>query len=398
MENQDKFTEVTSESWVSRIIGSIMRVILGIILFLLAFVVLWFNEGRAVKTAKGLEEGASQVISVSAQELKDNNEGKLVHVTGKVSTKETLTDPEFVVKVQAIKLRRNVFMYQWVEKQEKKQEKELGGSVKTTTVYKYIKDWNESIVNSKEFKIKDGHTNPGSCPYSGYTHTVSDAKIGVFNLSNSILSNLNSFEPYSVSSIDTIKYKGAVLFNEGSANSGSGGTLTRRILIGKGSSSSPEVGDLKISFDVVKADNQYSIVSKQVRNTFEPYITSTGSSVELVSKGVLSAENMFVSAQKSNTILTWILRLVGFLMMSLGLSMIFKPLVILADILPLLGSIVDFGLSLFSGLIAFGFSFITIAIAWIVYRPVVGITLLIVGASTSIYIFSRKSKKKGSKG
>ena len=77
--------------------------------------------------------------------------------------------------------------------------------------------------------------------------------------------------------------------------------------------------------------------------------------------------------------------------------MIFKPLVVLADVLPFLGSIMDFGLSLFSGLIAFGFSFITIAIAWIVYRPVVGIILLIAGASISIYIFSRKSKKKDSK-
>ena len=397
MENQETFTEVTTESWGSRIIGSIKSVLFGIIFFLLAFVVLWFNEGRAVKTAKGLEEGASQVISVSSQELNDKNEGKLVHVTGKVSTKETLTDQEFVVMVQAIKLRRNVFMYQWVEKQEKKKEKEFGGSEKTTTSYNYVKDWKESIINSTDFKIQEGHKNPDSFAYSGYTQTVSDAKIGAFNLSNSLLSNLNSFEPYPVNSIDTIKYKGAKLINEGSADSGSGETITRKIYIGKGSNSSPEVGDLKISFEVVKADNQYSIVSKQIGNTFEPYITSTGSNIEIVGKGVQSAANMFVSAQKSNTILTWILRLVGFLMMSLGLSMIFKPLVVLADVLPFLGSIMDFGLSLFSGLIAFGFSFITIAIAWIVYRPVVGIILLIAGASISIYIFSRKSKKKDSK-
>ena len=37
-----------------------------VILILAAFPLLWWNEGRAVKTAQGLSEGAGAVVSVEA--------------------------------------------------------------------------------------------------------------------------------------------------------------------------------------------------------------------------------------------------------------------------------------------------------------------------------------------
>ena len=45
-------TEVTSQSWFQRIGSALMGVLLGIVLFLVSFPVLFINEGRAVKTAK----------------------------------------------------------------------------------------------------------------------------------------------------------------------------------------------------------------------------------------------------------------------------------------------------------------------------------------------------------
>ncbi len=393
MEDQDIFKEVTTESWGSRIIGSIKSVLFGIVLFLAAFVVLWLNEGRAVKTSKGLTEGASVVISVNSEEVDQSNSGKLVHLTGKVTTEESLKDEEFQIDVNALKLRRNVLMYQWVEKTEQKKEKQVGGSEKTTTVYNYEKVWKSSIINSADFKIKEGHNNPAGFPYAAYTNAVSTATIGNFKMTNSLLSSMNDFVSYSLSSVDTLKHKNAKIINEASASLTSGASLSQAVFIGKGSNTSPEVGDVKISFDIIKSGEDYSIISKQIDNTFEAYKTETGTSIQLISKGNNSAEQMFESAQKRNTIITWILRLVGFLMMFGGLSLVVKPLVVLADVLPILGSIVDLGLSVFTGLISFGLSFITIAIAWIVYRPVLGISLLVIGLASAIFVFTRKSKK-----
>ncbi len=393
MEDQDTFTEVTTESWGSRIMSSIKSVLIGVLLFLVAFVVLWFNEGRAVKTARGLTEGASQVVLADAKTVDKNNSGKLVHLTGKVNTLENLKDNEFNIDVNALRLIREVVMYQWIEKADQEKEKQVGGSEKTTTVYNYEKRWSSSIIESSKFKIKEEHINPARFPYSSYTKEASKATMGKFNLSRSMISSLTNSSSYSLQSANTLNHKNAQIVNEGSLNISNGASIVSKVFIGEGTSSSPQIGDVKISFKVVKPNEDYSIIAKQVENTFEPYKTETGTSIQMISKGVLSADNMFSAAQSNNSTMTWILRLLGFLMMFGGLSLIFKPLVVLADVLPFLGNILDFGLSLFSALISFGLSFITIAIAWVVYRPFIGITLLVIGLGVTIFIFTRKRKK-----
>ena len=49
---------------------------------------------------------------------------------------------------------------------------------------------------------------------------------------------------------------------------------------------------------------------------------------------------MFAAARSSSSMLTWILRVVGFFMMFIGLSMVLRPLSVLADVLPFLGSLI----------------------------------------------------------
>jgi len=51
----DQVTEVTREGWFSRIVGSLKSVLVGLVLFLASFPLLWWNEGRAVQTARSLD-------------------------------------------------------------------------------------------------------------------------------------------------------------------------------------------------------------------------------------------------------------------------------------------------------------------------------------------------------
>jgi len=111
----DTVTEVTSQSWFSRIGDSFKGIIGGILLILIAVVLLFWNEGRAVKRYKTLQEGRGAVVSVSVTTVDPANEGKLIHVTGTAETDATLTDPIFGISVNAVKLRRSVEMYQWEE-------------------------------------------------------------------------------------------------------------------------------------------------------------------------------------------------------------------------------------------------------------------------------------------
>ncbi len=119
----DSITEVTETGWLSQITGSIKSVGIGILLFVVAFPALFINEGCYVKTKKALDEGLGLVQSVSSENVDPAYDGKLVHMTGKATTEETLTDDEFGVSENAIKLYRTAEMYQWKEIKETKTKK-----------------------------------------------------------------------------------------------------------------------------------------------------------------------------------------------------------------------------------------------------------------------------------
>ena len=146
-------TETTTESWGSRLGGSIRGVIIGLALFVGGFPVLFWNEGNSVKTAKAIDEGEGACIAVDSNAQVDAEyEGKLVHMTGKADTKDVLSDATFGVSATAIKLKREVEMYQWVEESRTSEKKKMGGSVEKVTTYTYKKEWSSHAIDSGDFK------------------------------------------------------------------------------------------------------------------------------------------------------------------------------------------------------------------------------------------------------
>ena len=96
----DSFTEVTSVSWFGRIKRSVGAVVIGLVLIVAMIVLLFWNEGRAVTTARSLAEGASAVVSVQADKADAANEGKLIHVSGPVTTDATPSDADFGISAR----------------------------------------------------------------------------------------------------------------------------------------------------------------------------------------------------------------------------------------------------------------------------------------------------------
>lgn len=62
----DRVSVTTSQSWLSRLAGSIKSVVFGMVLFVVGFPLLFWHEGRAAKMARSLTEGAGIVVSVSS--------------------------------------------------------------------------------------------------------------------------------------------------------------------------------------------------------------------------------------------------------------------------------------------------------------------------------------------
>jgi hypothetical protein len=102
---------------------------------------------------------------------------------------------------------------------------------------------------------------------------------------------------------------------------------------------------------------------------------------------------MFAAAQSENTFIAWLLRLVGSIVMFIGTALVFTPLKVLADVLPLAGRIVGAG----TGFIAFLLSAVStttiIALSWLWYRPLLGIALLALAAG-GLFLIKKAFKPK----
>ncbi|HNC45401.1 MAG TPA: TMEM43 family protein, partial [Acidobacteriota bacterium] len=140
---------------------------------------------------------------------------------------------------------------------------------------------------------------------------------------------------------------------------------------------SPQIGDMRISFEIIKPA-VVSIVAKQSQGKLAVFQTSSGSDIALLQVGTVTPEAMFQSAMSSSAAATWGLRLFGWLLMFGGIMLVVKPLVTIADVIPFLGSILEFGLSIFAAVISATLSMFTIALGWLFFRPMIGIALLFV--------------------
>jgi Transmembrane protein 43 len=361
----DQFREVTTKSWFSRIMGSFIGVLVGILLFIGAFPLIFWNEGRSVDRIKTLGEGRAGVVELSADQIDNAHQGGLIHLSGLATTDDVLKDSLFGVEENALKLNRTVEMYQWEETSESKTTKNLGGSETTETVYSYIKTWSQNRINSSNFKKQFGHENPSLPTYGSEEFTASKITVGAFALGDAFVGQISGAENYPLSqkNLDAVdpslrssfKLSGSTYFN--------------------GNPTSPQVGAVRVSYKIVRPMT-ISVVGKQDDATLQPYATKNGE-IDLLQNGTVSASDMFASAEAENKIVTWLIRLAGFIIMWFGLALIMGPLSVIGSVIPLVGSVLGAGTGFIAFVLALVLSVVTAAVAWIVFRPLIGGALLL---------------------
>ena len=390
------YTETTSTSYGQRLAGSAKGMIGGLLVFIIGTGLLWWNEGRTVRTAKAIGDAASHVESVADVSKVDASlNGKLIHASAFADTKDTLTDDLFGVREQAIKLDRKVEYYQWVEHSQRKKRDKVGGGEETITTYTYEQEWVKKPVNSSNFKeSRYRNANRVLSQVEERNEMAQHVTFGAYTLPESFVTSISGSEPVEVRMTEEQRFtwdeRLHMLRPKVNTETSLVHTSANTVYLGL-SPNSPQVGDVRVTFTKVPPAD-ISLIAQVDGSTFKAYRAKNGQSFSRLQMGTVSADEMILQARSENNLWAWVLRVIGILLVVGGLKGMFGLLPMLFKVLPFLGSIVDAGVGLVSWILGLAWSFIIIAIAWLVFRPIIGISLLVL-AIAGIVFLKRRGKK-----
>lgn len=394
------YQEVKRTSYGKNVGNSFRGIFTGLILVIVATILIFWNENRAIKTYKAL--GRAQDACVEMPDINTVSpefEGKTVHCTGIASTNETVSDPEFGVSVNAISISREVEYYQWVEHSETTTKEKIGGATEETTTYTYEKKWVSSPQASAKFK--DPSYQNSNFVYQVVEEKDFDAEhvtFGAYQLPDFVIRSIRGNEPAEVKMDEAThqQLNNAVKRQLGldeDINADYVFVEDNVVYLGA-SPSRPDVGDVRITFTYVPNDQQISLIANVKGNTFEKYVDKkNGKTVSCVEMGEKTAEQMFEDMKQGNKMLTWIVRIILMLIIIAGFRKMFALAPTLLKVLPFLGKGVGGILRFACTIIGVVWTFIFIAIAWISVRPVLAIILLVCAVALIVFLTKRSKKK-----
>lgn len=382
------FSETTRVGFGARIRNAIKGIGLGVFMVGGATYGIFWNEERAVETARALAEGAGLVVEVSAVAPQPSNEGALVHFNGPLKLPFSLRDEVLGVSAapQTVRLERVVEQFAWVQSSRTSKENNIGGSQDQTTTYTYSKEWTDSPKSGGDFKVPEGHQNP-PMPIQSQIFGHESGFVGGFEVTNKI-EGLGQSVSVPLTADQTAQIEASLGLSQPA-------TLSAGSVYFASDVQSPNVGDLRISY-LVSDIAEVSAVGIQKGAQLLPYTAENGREVFLVDDGLHNAAEMFDLAQQTNATITWLWRFGLLVIMFFGFKAILGILDVLASFLPFLGwitssvtSLISLGLTAFVGLGA-------TALAWFYFRPVLSAIILgiaLIGAAIFTYFARKKAKR-----
>ena len=421
------YTETTTNSYGSRLGKSFGGIGTGFLMFLAGTALLWWNEGRAVKTDKMLNEAQGVTVEMeNINKIDQELDGKLIHATGLATTMDSIVDPIFNIGAVAINLGHTVEYYQWREHAQQQKRDKLGGGEEVTTTYTYDQGWSSGPVNSSTFK------DPA---YQGKNFTLFNAEdasvyaenvtFGAYKLTPSQIKSISGKSSFDIAFPDEQlrTWNGEaqrVAAQRTGSNTGLGNAVENSVraavnsvgadgnatnvvdypyvhasgstLYFGASPNSPQVGDVRITF--FKTDPAtVSLMAVASGDTFKPFKAKNGKTFSTLVMGEKTADEMYESEHQANNMWLWVLRIVGIMIVIGGLKGIFGILTTLMKVIPFLSKVVGAGVGFICTVVGIIWSLIIIALAWLFYRPVIGIIILAIAAAFLFFLIKRGREK-----
>lgn len=361
-------------------------VLVGIGLLIFASGLLLWNEKRAVQADRSLDEGLQNVVKLpNTDNISMENNGKLVHLTGELRTEKMLCDPEFNVSIHAVKLKRVVEMYQWaeyevemvhwVDSQAERRKDEETGQIQKGVKYFCCKENRSDVANCSGSDESSDHSNASSMPVEARSYVAQNVSVGKYVLSEGLRGRINRFQQLRLDNYNIPKEKNLTLLDGMAYNSDN--------------PANPKIRDVRIKFLYAGKSSQtslgppmmVSIIAQQFNNKLLPYKTTTGYEIELLYSGNRSAEKIFSEERKQNSVLTCVLRLGGWFIIFFGFCCLTSRVTSIADRLLFVQDIVSIGTWITTVRLAVSLYLTVIETGWLMYRPHLGLSVLVVSVS-----------------
>ncbi|KRW99147.1 hypothetical protein PPERSA_07390 [Pseudocohnilembus persalinus] len=438
-QNSQRRVEEDKHSWVD-------DVVVGAILFFCCFLMLILNERRFVKTGKRLQQAYKICEKLNPLEIDPNTQGKLICASCYTECKEVIFDPKFAVNVtNSMKLYRKCEMYQWQEIR-KTRSYERNGKKYTETYYEYKQDWYDHFIDANQFHQNKGfYQNNQQCFFEHSDQfRAQTVHFGAFRLSQSQIDQCNKKETIPIS--QDVLQTGMTMNRPQQNVQISGNYLYFSFNTGFGGG--PQLGDFRVSFSKVPCSD-LTVVTKQTGDTFEPWqftkelgskmndsdssldSKSSGSGDELdvsgsgccgccgcicqcckfINKPIheidwvfesekLNKKQVFKKKANQESTRTNLQRFGGWVGICLSIWLMLSPVYSLLYWFPWVGKFLGSVGSFICGLVGFILgsliSGLTIGIAWIWYRPYIGIPLMVICSALLAYIIYAGETNDGS--
>jgi len=265
LRSRDLFTESVK--------SGLSTIVFGVLFFLIAVPIQWFNEERSVKLDTLLSRGMDECVSVDAAYADSENRGKLVHVQGRSRGAVPLVDPQFkdALVANCVKLQSTVEVFEWVQTTKTWME----GKEKRSQP-RFHTEWSTVHHDSLRFR-KPSPENPrlpSGLGLGTFTSVCKRVELGAFVLTDEMVTHLHRYEPAMKYLPQTVTAHGLTFF----ANPTDGYYYMRPNGAPGGSGSQlfhdHKVGDVRARFMCVH-EGDVTVVAVQCakdgRETFVPY-------------------------------------------------------------------------------------------------------------------------------
>ncbi len=343
-----------------KLIGSIGGMVVGILIFLVSFVVLFNTEGRTDYSIV-----ANKAVNATAAGGND-----FVYVTGELKSEGRIGD-EYIAEGDYVALKRNVEMYAW--------EEDVETDDNDVKYYTYETAWVSEPADSEDFNDARGHENY-PMEIKNLTVFADKAFVGDYQVDP----NKVRWPGY-----DKVSLNEEMVYLDDFSQ-----VADDYLFRGYGTLQEPEVGDVRISYSAVNPGQKSTVFGRFDGNIMEAHHGENEKGLYRVFWG--TNEDAISVLKEEYKTEGWVWRIIGFFVMWMGLLLIFKPLTVAFEALPFVSKLGKTAVTAVTFLAALLLTTVTSLVSMVLHNPF-GIALIVIVVVAGAYFLMMKKQQGVSK-